>query len=387
MKRFFLPFFLSLLAVAACSNEAPAVPDVALKDVYSDSFLIGAAVSSFNFSDRSPETRDLLLKHFNAISPDNELKPESLHPRPDVWNFERADNYCSFGRENGMWILGHTLCWHNQTPDFFWTRPDGSTMSKDEIFNSIESYIRTVCTHFLGMVDAWDVINEIVSEDGGYRDLGWVHALGADPAVVDEFVKHVFRCAEKYAPDTELYYNEFNCWRPTKLAGIVRLVRMLQAEGIRIDGVGIQAHWGLNYPKNHYIEEAIEQLYALGVKVNITELDVDVLPISKEGQVIGRSLQDPQYQLEEFEEFLDPYKDGLPAEVEDQLAARYEELFRIFYGHRDQIARVTFWGIHDGTSWKNGSPIARRTNYPLLFQRDFTPHKAFYSVAAVPSGK
>ena len=387
MKRFFLPFFLSLLAVAACSNEAPAVPDVALKDVYSDSFLIGAAVSSFNFSDRSPETRDLLLKHFNAISPDNELKPESLHPRPDVWNFERADNYCSFGRENGMWILGHTLCWHNQTPDFFWTRPDGSTMSKDDIFNSIESYIRTVCTHFLGMVDAWDVINEIVSEDGGYRDLGWVHALGADPAVVDEFVKHVFRCAEKYAPDTELYYNEFNCWRPTKLAGIVRLVRMLQAEGIRIDGVGIQAHWGLNYPKNHYIEEAIEQLYALGVKVNITELDVDVLPISKEGQVIGRSLQDPQYQLEEFEEFLDPYKDGLPAEVEDQLAARYEELFRIFYGHRDQIARVTFWGIHDGTSWKNGSPIARRTNYPLLFQRDFTPHKAFYSVAAVPSGK
>ena len=387
MKRFFLPFFLSLLAVAACSNEAPAVPDVALKDVYSDSFLIGAAISSFNFSDRSPETRDLLLKHFNAISPDNELKPESLHPRPDVWNFERADNYCSFGRENGMWILGHTLCWHNQTPDFFWTRPDGSTMSKDDIFNSIESYIRTVCTHFLGMVDAWDVINEIVSEDGGYRDLGWVHALGADPAVVDEFVKHVFRCAEKYAPDTELYYNEFNCWRPTKLAGIVRLVRMLQAEGIRIDGVGIQAHWGLNYPKNHYIEEAIEQLYALGVKVNITELDVDVLPISKEGQVIGRSLQDPQYQLEEFEEFLDPYKDGLPAEVEDPLAARYEELFRIFYGHRDQIARVTFWGIHDGTSWKNGSPIARRTNYPLLFQRDFTPHKAFYSVAAVPSGK
>ena len=387
MKRFFLPFFLSLLAVAACRNEAPAVPDVALKDVYSDSFLIGAAVSSFNFSDRSPETRDLLLKHFNAISPDNELKPESLHPRPDVWNFERADNYCSFGRENGMWILGHTLCWHNQTPDFFWTRPDGSTMSKDEIFNSIESYIRTVCTHFLGKVDAWDVINEIVSEDGGYRDLGWVHALGADPAVVDEFVKHVFRCAEKYAPDTELYYNEFNCWRPTKLAGIIRLVRMLQAEGIRIDGVGIQAHWGLNYPKKHYIEEAIEQLYALGVKVNITELDVDVLPISKEGQVIGRSLQDPQYQLEEFEEFLDPYKDGLPAEVEDQLAARYEDLFRLFYGHRDQISRVTFWGIHDGTSWKNGSPIARRTNYPLLFQRDFTPHKAFYSVAAVPSGK
>ena len=387
MKKGSLPLLLSLFFLSACSNGPASVPDVSLKDVYSDSFLMGAAFSSFNVSDRNPEVRDLVLKHFNAISPDNELKPESLHPSPDAWNFERADNYCRFGRENGMWILGHTLCWHNQTPDFFWTRPDGRTMSRDELFNSIESYIQTVCTHFLGKVDAWDVINEIVSEEGGYRDLGWVHALGADPAVVDEFVKHVFRCAEKYAPDTELYYNEFNVWRPSKLAGVVRLVKMLQSEGIRIDGVGIQAHWGLNYPKNHYIEDAIDQLSALGVKVNITELDVDVLPISKEGQVIGRSLQDPQYQLEEFEEFLDPYKEGLPEEVEDQLAARYEELFRIFYGRREKIARVTFWGIHDGTSWKNGSPIARRTNYPLLFRRDLTPHKAFHSVAAVPSGK
>ena len=381
-------FLLSLaVLLAGCSERGGTLPDVPLKDAYADSFLMGAAISTFQVGDRSPETRELLLKHFNAISPDNELKPEILHPRPDVWNFQRADAFCQFGKENGMWILGHTLCWHNQTPAFFWTRPDGQTMSKDEIFESVRSYVETVCTHFLGKVDAWDVINEIVSEDGGYRDLGWVHALGADPAVVDEFVKHVFRCAEKYAPGTELYYNEFNCWRPSKLAGIVRLVKMLQADGIRIDGVGIQAHWGLGYPKNEYVVDAIEQLAALGVKVNISELDVDVLPISKDAQVIGRSLRDPQYQLEEFEAFLDPYKEGLPEEVEDQLAARYEELFRIFYEHRDQISRVTFWGTHDGTSWKNGSPIPNRTNYPLLFKRDFTPHKAYYSVIGIPLGK
>ena len=381
-------FLLSLaVLLTGCSERGGTLPDVPLKDAYADSFLMGAAISTFQVGDRSPETRELLLKHFNAISPDNELKPESLHPRPDVWNFQRADAFCQFGKENGMWILGHTLCWHNQTPAFFWTRPDGQTMSKDEIFESVRSYVETVCTHFLGKVDAWDVINEIVSEDGGYRDLGWVHALGADPAVVDEFVKHVFRCAEKYAPGTELYYNEFNCWRPSKLAGIVRLVKMLQADGIRIDGVGIQAHWGLGYPKNEYVVDAIEQLAALGIKVNISELDVDVLPISKDAQVIGRSLRDPQYQLEEFEAFLDPYKEGLPEEVEDQLAARYEELFRIFYEHRDQISRVTFWGTHDGTSWKNGSPIPNRTNYPLLFKRDFTPHKAYYSVIGIPLGK
>ena len=387
MKKLTVFILSSIILLGGCANRTKSLPDVPLKDAYADCFLMGAAISPYHFSDRNPETRELILKHFNAISPDNALKPESLHPGPNVWNFQPADAYCQFGKDNGMWILGHTLCWHNQTPAFFWTKPNGQTMSKDEIFESIRSYIETVCTHFLGKVDAWDVINEIVSEDGGYRDLGWVHALGADPAVVDEFVKHVFRCAEKYAPDTELYYNEFNCWRPSKLAGIVRLVRMLQADGIRIDGVGIQAHWGLGYPKNEYVVDAIEQLAALGVKVNITELDVDVLPISKDGQVIGRSLQDPQYQLEEFEAFLDPYKDGLPEEVEDQLAARYEELFKIFYDHRDQIARVTFWGTHDGTSWKNGSPIPNRTNYPLLFKRDFTPHKAYYSVIRVPQGK
>lgn len=376
-----------MVMLFSCSSQVKSAPDAALKDVYSDGFLMGAAFNSWNVSERNPETRDLVLRHFNAISPDNELKPESLHPGPDVWNFAPADAFCQFGKDNGMWILGHTLCWHNQTPAFLWTRPDGKPMSKDEIFESVRAYIETVCTHFLGKVDAWDVINEIVSEEGGYRDLGWVHALGADPAVVDEFVKHVFRCAEKYAPDTELYYNEFNCWRPSKLAGIVRLVKMLQAEGIRIDGVGIQAHWGLGYPRNEYIDAAIDQLSALGVKVNISELDVDVLPISKDAQVIGRSLQDPMYQQEEFEAFLDPYKDGLPEDVEDRLAARYEELFKIFYAHKDQIARVTFWGVHDGTSWKNDSPIANRTNYPLLFKRDYTPHKAYYSVINVPASK
>lgn len=381
-------FLLSLaVLLAGCSERGGTLPDVPLKDAYSDCFLMGAAISTFQVGDRSPETRELLLKHFNAISPDNELKPESLHPRPDVWNFQRADAFCQFGKENGMWILGHTLCWHNQTPAFFWTRPDGQTMSKDEIFESVRSYVETVCTHFLGKVDAWDVINEIVSEDGGYRDLGWVHALGADPAVVDEFVKHVFRCAEKYAPGTELYYNEFNCWRPSKLAGIVRLVKMLQADGIRIDGVGIQAHWGLNYPKNQYVVDAIEKIAALGVKVMITEIDIDVLPLTREGQVIGQVMSDPQFQLEEFKEYLDPYRDGLPAEVEKQQADRYEELFKIFYDHRDVIDRVTFWGVQDGGSWKNGYPVPGRTNYPLVFRRDLTPHEALYRILAIPKKK
>lgn len=141
MKKQAILILSFLVLLTGCSNQTGSLPDIPLKDAYSDCFQIGAAISPFNFSDRDPETRSLILKHFNAISPDNDLKPESLHPSPDVWNFQRADDYCLFGKENGMWILGHTLCWHNQTPSFFWTKPNGQTMSKDEIFESIRSYI------------------------------------------------------------------------------------------------------------------------------------------------------------------------------------------------------------------------------------------------------
>lgn len=353
-----------------------------LKEAYSGAFKIGCAISPFDINGRRPESVPLLLEQFNAISPDNCMKPERLHPSPDKWTFESADAYVKFGKGNGMFVLGHTLCWHEQTPEFFWTNEDGTAKSHDEVVESLRSYIETVCTHFAGKVDAYDVINEIVDDDGNYKNLGWVKALGDG----DEVVKLAFKFAEQYAPKgTELYYNEFNIWRPSKLEGVIHIVKLLQSEGIRIDGVGIQAHWGLNYPKTQYIEDTINKLSALGVKVMITEMDVDVLPLTKEGQVVGNSLSDPLYQREEFEEFLDPYKDGLPAEVEDQLAARYEELFGIFYKHRDQIDRVTFWGLHDGVSWKNGNPVPRRTNYPLLFQRDLTPHKAYYSVIAIPN--
>ena len=165
----------------------------------------------------------------------------------------------------------------------------------------------------------------------------------------------------------------------------MRMVRMLRKEGIRIDGIGMQGHWGLNYPANKYIEEAIDSFSSLGVKVMITELDVDVLPLTKEGQVIGQGMADPQFQLEEFKTYFDPYVNGLPAETEQQLSQRYRELFEIFWKKRDKIDRVTLWGVHDGMSWKNGYPIPGRTNYPLLWDRDKKPKPALQSVLSVPS--
>lgn len=381
MKKRFLTAGLFLLVLGACSSPKASV-QTALKDAYSDCFKIGTAVDPFTIGGRSPEAEALLLQHFNAITPDNCMKPESVHPRPDVWNFRFADAFVEFGEKNGLWMLGHTLVWHNQTPEFYWYRENGQPKSREELIETMRTHIETVAGRYAGRIHAWDVVNEIIGEQGEYREKGWVKAFDGDGY---EVVRNAFIFADRYAPDAELYYNDFNVWRPAHVDGIVAMVKRLQSEGIRIDGVGIQAHWGLNYPKTEYIEHAIDTLASLGIKVMISELDVDVLPLTREGQIIGQSMTDPQFQLEEFKQYLDPYQDGLPSDVAKRLDARYEELFRIFYKHRDQIDRVTFWGMTDDRSWKNGYPIPRRTNYPLLFNRDLTAKPALDAVLRIPN--
>lgn len=142
---------------------------------------------------------------------------------------------------------------------------------------------------------------------------------------------------------------------------------------------------GASTTQKKYIEAAIDAYAGLGVKVMMTELDVDVLPLTKEGQIIGTGMQHPQFQLEEFESFLDPYQDGLPAEQQTALANRYAELFEIFYRKRDKIDRVTLWGIHDAMSWENDYPIPGRTNYTLLWDRALQPNPALEAVLQVPA--
>jgi endo-1,4-beta-xylanase len=281
-----------------------------------------------------------------------------------------------------MFIVGHTLVWHNQTPAWFFQNEAGEPNSPQAQIERMRAHIEAVAGRYKGRVHAWDVVNEVIDNDGSYRPTTWVKAVGNG----DELVKAAFRFASQYAPGAELYYNDFNAWRPAKRDGIIRLVKMLRSEGIRIDGIGMQGHWGLNYPRTEYIEAAIDAYSALGVKVMITELDVDVLPLTREGQIIGTVMNDPQFQLEEFKAYLDPYRDGLPEAVDQQAARRWEELFRIFYGRRDKIDRVTLWGVHDGLSWKNNYPVPGRTNYPLLFGRDRQPRRAFDAVVAVPAG-
>ncbi|WP_018275491.1 endo-1,4-beta-xylanase [Teredinibacter turnerae] len=380
MRVFAISLLLLLSSLPLTLNAAPAD---SLQQAYHDAFKVGVAVNPSITSGGDKATQSIVLTQFNSITVENALKAAPINPEPGVFEFGPADDYVAFGEEHGMFVVGHTLVWHNQTPGWFFTNADGEPNTTKQQLARMESHIKTVAGRYAGRIHAWDVVNEVIDNDGSYRPTTWVNGVGDG----DLMVKSAFKYAEKYAPNAELYYNDFNAWRPAKRDGIVRMVKMLQAEGIRIDGIGIQAHWGLNFPKTEYIEAAIEAYAALGVKVMITELDVDVLPLTREGQIIGQGMMHPQFQLEEFESYLDPYKQGLPADVEQALSDRYAALFRLFYKHREAIDRVTLWGVHDPMSWKNDYPVPGRTNYPLLWDRNKQPKPALKAVLAVPSEK
>ena len=379
----YLLFALPLAAIGFASMKKinrTIAPGQTLKDVYKDAFRIGTAVTPTITSGADKASQDIVINHFNSITVENVMKAALINPQPGVFNFKPADDFVAFGEKHNMFIIGHTLVWHNQTPAWFFTNAQGKPNSKEEQIERLRSHIQTVAGRYAGRVHAWDVVNEVIDEEGNYRPTTWVNAFGNG----DTLVKYAFKFAAQYAPNTELYYNDFNAWRPSKRDGIVRLVKMLQKEGLRIDGVGIQGHWGLNYPKTKYIEDAIDAYAACNVKVMITELDVDVLPLTKEGQIIGQGMSDKQFQLEEFKTFFDPYQKGLPDSVQLLLSNRYAELFSIFYKRKEKIDRVTLWGVHDGMNWKNDYPIPRRTNYPLLWDRLRQPKPALQAVMAVP---
>jgi endo-1,4-beta-xylanase len=371
-----------LLLFAACTSpQAGQENPATLKQAFEHAFLLGSAVNEKIVSGTDVPSLEIVKNQFNTITAENVLKAGPINPSPGEYNFAPADAFVEFGEAFDMFIIGHTLVWHNQTPAWFFQDGDGNPNTPEAQIERMRQHIETVAGRYAGRIHAWDVVNEVIDNDGTYRPTTWVEGVGSG----DELVKQAFKFASAYAPGAELYYNDFNVWRPAKRDGIARLVRMLQKEGIRIDGVGMQGHWGLNYPKTAYIEAAIDTFASLGVKVMITELDVDVLPLTREGQIIGRVLSHEQFQLEEFKEYLDPFRDGLPAEVQESLADRYAELFEIFYGRRDKIDRVTLWGVHDGMSWKNGYPVPGRTNYPLLFDRDRKAKPALEAVLNVPS--
>jgi len=355
------------LVYGGCSGSkkvSSSTGEPSLKEAFKNDFTIGAALNATQIEEKEPNAAVLVPAQFNTITPENIMKCEIIHPEWDRYNFDLADKIVEYGKKNNMQLVGHTLIWHSQLSPFV-----RQIQSPDSLMQFFSNHITTIAGRYDGKIHGWDVVNEALEEDGSMRKSIFLQKLG------DDYVVKAFQLAQKAAPNTELYYNDYNIEQPKKRAGAIAIIKKIQAAGVRIDGVGIQGHWHVNKIPLKDIEESILEFSALGIKVMFTELDIEVLPRNFQGaDVSQRVASNPA---------LNPYVNGLPDSVQQQLANDYESLFKLFLKHKDKVTRVTFWGVADGNSWLNGWPVRGRTNYPLLFDRQYKPKPAYYKVIAL----
>src|SRR6188768_3752885 len=352
--------FISCSSSKKVTGSGPAT----LKGAYKNDFLIGTALNAWQIEEKDSNAAKLVPEQFSVATPENIMKAEIIHPQWGIYNFDLADKMIAYGKKHNILINGHTLIWHSQLPAY--ARNIKDVDSFKTFFNN---HITTIASRYNGKIYSWDVVNEALEEDGSMRKSVFLNKLGED------FVTEAFRLAQKAAPNTELYYNDYNIEQPKKRAGAIAIIKKIQAAGVRIDGVGIQGHWHLNKVPLKEIEESIQEFSALGIKVMFTELDIEVLKRDFQGaDVSQRVASNPE---------LNPYINGLPDSVQHQLANDYESLFKLFLKYKNNVERVTFWGVTDGQSWLNGWPVRGRTNYPLLFDRQYKPKPAYYKVIAL----
>ena len=354
---------MGLLAATGCVTAQPA-----LKDAFQGKFLIGAALNESQFTGQNAMQTALVKKHFNTITPENVLKWEKVHPELNRFDFGPSDAYVAFGETNEMFIIGHTLVWHSQTPDWVFTDANGNPVTREVLLQRMHDHIFSVVGRYAGRIHGWDVVNEALADDGTLRDTPWRKIIG------DDYLVKAFEFAHAADPKAELYYTDYCLENEPKRSGAAVLVKKLLAAGVQLTGVGSQGHVNLEWPLAAEEEATISAFGNLGLKVMITELDVDMLPkadASQSADVSRRAAANAA---------LNPYADGLPAVQQQALAQRYAELFAVYLKHSDVVTRVTFWGVTDDDSWLNGWPVAGRTSYPLLFDRAGKPKPAFDKV-------
>ena len=363
-----LPHLIAIALVSVLGIRASVSAQSTLKETFKDDFLMGVALNEAQFTGRNEWQAELAVKQFNSITPENVMKWEKIHPRAGEFDFAAADKFVAFGERHGMLIIGHTLIWHSQTPRWVFEKAPGRPVDRETLLSRMSNHIHAVVGRYKGRVKGWDVVNEALNEDGSMRQSPWMRIIGED------YLLKAFEFAHQADPEAELYYNDFSLENPEKRKGAMALIEKLKAAGAPITGLGTQMHIRIDTPEPELIDQTLTDFRKLGLKIMVTELDVDVLPSRNfdRGAEVSRR--------ETASAALNPYTNGLPAKVEQELAERYAQVFAVFLKHRDILERVTFWGVTDGQSWLNDWPIQGRTSYPLLFDRKGLPKAALDAV-------
>ena len=327
-------------------RATPQASTPSLKDAYRNAFLIGAALDFRRPDEFNAAEIELIKSQFNVLTPENSMKPASIHPQENTWNWTQADALVNFCSQNNIRTMGHTLVWHSQTNPWFFQDP-----TREVVLQKLRNHILTLVGHFKGKILGWDVVNEAINDAGddttaateNFRRSQWFQIVGPD------YLLQAFKYAREADPDVALHYNDYNIESGPKHRSSVVLLNRLIGDGAPITTVGIQGHWsvpGMTAQKLEEIDRAIEDYKALKLKVAITELDVTIAgagggQLGGGGRGRGAAATPPT-----------------PESLQAQADA-YAKLFAIFLKHREVIDRVTFWGLNDRRSWRAGqSPLA-----------------------------
>ncbi|MCX6333095.1 MAG: endo-1,4-beta-xylanase [Bacteroidia bacterium] len=358
MKKLWIILLAISCGAMSCDKDEPPVDKnmdeyklttEGLKDFFTQAeyFDIGVAIPP-SFVDNQVKV-NLIKRHFNSITAENDMKWSSLQPTEGTFNFTNADKIVAFAQNNGMKVRGHCLCWHNQVPS--WIFKDGTAdASKELVLQRLRTHITTVVNHFKGKVYAWDVVNEAIDDGSStYRASKWYTICGED------YIFEAFKAAREADPDAVLFYNDYTAIDPTKRDKIYDLLVKLKAQNL-VDGMGLQGHWNISYPSNSLINDALNKYKSLGLQIQITEMDVSVYT----------SNSDP--------------KSAYTADLAQKQTSAFGRYFLAFRNFKEAITGVTFWGLADDYTWLDNFPVAGRKNYPLLFDENLNPKPAYFEI-------
>ena len=353
-----------------------------LKDSFSDHFLMGTIwhgnkLGSNKTNRFLEQEKSLISSEFNTITAENAMKPRQTQPREGVFTFKEADEMVAFAEAHNLTIIGHTLVWKNSAPDWFFVDKHGGPVARDILIERMKTHIKTVMGRYKGRIKYWDVVNEAIETkrikgtkgfEAFYKSSPWLDIIGP------EYIEIAYRTAREADPSAKLLYNDYNLDQEAKLDFALEMITDLKSRGVDIHGLGYQGHFFIDEPALDSIERVFIKSKNMNIPVHVTELDVSVLP---NGWKHRTASVEERFQLSKK---YNPYPTGAPEKVLDNQAKRYSDIFRIFVSFSDVIERVTFWGVWDGNSWRDYRPMLGRTDYPLLFGREFEKKPAYNSV-------
>lgn len=349
---------LVLLSLVAYIQTVTAQDYKGLKGHYRDYFTVGVSVAPQSVE--PGDEAELIKKNFASLTAENVMKPQPIHPEEGRYHWEPADQIVNFAQANGLKVRGHTLCWHNQTPDWFFEDKEGRPAGRDLLLERLRDHIHAVVGRYKGKIYAWDVVNEAVSEkpDQMYRPTKWQQMLG------EEYIAKAFEYAHEADPDALLFYNDFDTEKPAKREHIYKMLKGLLDKGVPVHGMGLQGHWSIYDDLTAAgLEESITRFASLGLTVQVTELDVSIYP--KDWNRKERRASDTT---------------SFTPEKEQMQIDKYQMIFDVLRKHKDKVSGVTFWNVSDRKSWLDTFPIRGRKDYPLLFDEALQPKKAYWKV-------